>query len=87
MNPDLHVLPTSLNTLEMAILVQGGWWRGGETATLCDIMVTIFTVSRPGFKKQNMIGEKGQYFNGVWQLFCDRRKDLRGPWDFPIKDH
>jgi hypothetical protein len=35
---------------------------GGDTATLCDVMVTILAVSRPAFKKQKIMGEEKTVF-------------------------
>jgi hypothetical protein len=35
------------------------------------------------FKKQKMNGEKGQYLNGVWQLFVWQKKAFRGSLEFP----
>jgi hypothetical protein len=62
MNPDFQVLPITLNTWTWQSLYRVS--DGGDTVTLCDVMVTILTVSRPHLKKQKMMEE-----NGVWHLF------------------
>jgi hypothetical protein len=44
--------------------------EGRDSATLCDIMVTILTVSKPGFKKQKNEWGEGTVFEWGVAAFC-----------------
>jgi hypothetical protein len=58
MNPEYQVLSTSPNSQERAVrCMVGGYGRGGDTATLCNVTVAVLTVSRPGFRMEKRMQE------------------------------